>query len=81
MAGSYKHVVNEKGQLYSSENWLIDNLGDAYETIEEMYGMIWELADQITGWGTNKPEDISDVVERARQTYKDGIAASPGLET
>lgn len=82
MAGSYNHVINkeENGKLRSSETWLIDNLGDAYEAVEEMYGMIWYLADLMTGWGTNKPEDISGFVEQARQNYEEGLRLSPGVE-
>jgi len=43
--------------------------GDAYETIEEMYGMIWFLAN-------GDPE----AVERACQKYEEGLAMSPGKE-
>ena len=46
MAGSYKHVVDDRGLLRRPEDFadMIENLGDAYEAIEEMYGMIWLLA-------------------------------------
>jgi hypothetical protein len=43
--------------------------GDAYETIEEFYGMVWLLA-----------EGDAARVEDARRRYKDGIAMSPGRE-
>lgn len=42
MAGSYAHVVDSNGDLLSNEDFIgmIENLGDAYEAIEEMYYMI-----------------------------------------
>lgn len=71
MAGSYNHVVNHKGQLLNNENFvnMIENLGDAYEMAEEMYGMIWFLADG----SANK-------VEAARKFYIVGTEMSPGKE-
>lgn len=47
MAGSYRHVVDDDGRLRDNEAFLvgIENLGDAYEAVEEMYGMVWWLAD------------------------------------
>jgi hypothetical protein len=38
MAGSYKHVIGDDGEFIGTD--LIDNLGDAYEALEEMYDMI-----------------------------------------
>ena len=53
MAGSYNHVTLKKsGKLRNTETILIDNMGDAYETIEEMYGMIWYLASRMDSSGT-----------------------------
>jgi hypothetical protein len=72
MAGSYNHVVNDNGTL-ASNKWIagmVENGGDMYETIEEMYGMIWELAASID------PIDPAPHVERARQQYKTGLAIS-----
>jgi len=46
MAGSYQHCVHDKsGKLRSPESMegMIENLGDAYEAIEEMYWMIQHL--------------------------------------
>lgn len=65
MAGSYKHIVNEEGQFVGGE--LLENGGDVYEGVEEMYGMIWLLADG----------DASKV-EWARQNWKRGFELSPG---
>ena len=42
MAGSYRHVVNERGEFIGID--LIDNLGDAHEALEEMYDMIQHLS-------------------------------------
>lgn len=72
MAGSYNHAVNEQtGQLRNWRHMMIatETQGDAYETIEEMYGMIWYLAN-----------GSPDEVEEARQKYKIGIEISPGKE-
>jgi hypothetical protein len=71
MAGSYKHVVNNNGNLRSNESFeqVIGNLGDAYEAIEEMYGMIWWLA--TSNAGTSKqPEQL---VRLARECYETGL--------
>ena len=43
--------------------------GDAYETIEELYGMVWWLA-------SGSPS----LVENARKNYKEGLKLSPGKE-
>ena len=43
MAGSYKHIINRDGEFTGTE--LIDNLGDAYEALEECYDMIQYLSD------------------------------------
>ena len=42
MAGSYKHIINRDGEFTGTE--LIDNLGDAYEALEECYDMIQYLS-------------------------------------
>jgi hypothetical protein len=86
MAGSYNHVVNHRkdGGLYEREI-LLDMLetrsGDVYEAIEEMYGMIWYLAYSIGGDHSTTSKSESDVakemVEHARQNYKDGLIYSP----
>jgi hypothetical protein len=41
MAGSYRHVTDHDGQFSGLDS--IDNLGDAYEAIEEMHDMIAHL--------------------------------------
>lgn len=72
MAGSYNHTVNEQGQLLNSTRMTIatETGGDAYETIEEMYGMIWWLAGGQV-----------EQVELARQRWREGVELSPGRES
>jgi hypothetical protein len=70
MAGSYNHVVTDSGQLRTkSFSDLIENLGDAQEAIEEMYGMIWVLA-----------EGSAFLVSDARHRSAQGMKLSPGRE-
>ena len=72
MAGSYKHAVDDAGRLRDWEemaDMATETQGDAYETIEEMYGMIWLLADG----------DAAQV-EAARQSYRRGIEMSPSAQ-
>lgn len=85
MAGSYNHCIDDEGNLLSNEQMMLDgamieNLGDAYEAIEEMYGMIWWLAHM----GPNAPAmDPADLVELARQHYAEGVGLArqtPGKE-
>lgn len=70
MAGSYNHIINEKGDLRDNERFvdMIENLGDAYEMAEELYGMIWWLANRASG-----PETPEELVEHARQNYAVGL--------
>jgi len=43
MAGSYDHIVNDRGEFIGTK--YIDNLGDAQEALEECYYMIQYLAE------------------------------------
>jgi hypothetical protein len=71
MGGSYSHVVTDHGNLASPDSWYIENLGDAYEAVEEMYGMIWWLANiSPRTLDDSRPEEL---VEMARQKYKEGL--------
>jgi hypothetical protein len=76
MPGSYNHIITDTGQLISNEEFpkMIENLEDAYETIREMYGMIWWLA-ALAGLEDPAWPDLAAavVVERARQNYQTGI--------
>jgi hypothetical protein len=74
MAGSYKHVVTDDGNLGSNE-FVVDMLetgGDVFEAVEEMYGMIWWLA-AIFGAPAAPPSEVKRVVEAARQNYTKGL--------
>lgn len=78
MAGSYLHVINqEDGTLEEAmmcSEGQIENLGDAYEAIEEMYGMIWVLALGITEAKGGDPQSYpAELVEWARKNYKNGL--------
>ena len=46
MAGSYRHVTDKDNNLISNERFpeVVENLGDVYETIEEMWHIIDILA-------------------------------------
>lgn len=79
MAGSYKHVVDEKGRLRDNESFVnqIENLGDAYEAVEEMYGMIWWLALSVSGY---EELPVARRIELARQNYKNGLRLSTSEE-
>lgn len=70
MAGSYNHIITQHGNLRSNESFvqMIENLGDAYEMAEELYGMIWWLA-----YRSNDDSAPEDLVEHARQNYKIGL--------
>jgi len=71
MAGSYSHATTDDGKLRSHESFvqMVENLGDAYETVEEMYGMIWWLAD-----------GDPDKVDNALLNWNFGISEkSPGV--
>lgn len=80
MAGSYNHCVHHDNDVSAEDQGkfrgvdLLDHLGDAYEALEEMYGMIWWLA-SFTG-----SDDVKALVEVARQNYKDGLKMSPGIK-
>lgn len=77
MAGSYNHATTKKSKLRNHESFvgMIENLGDAYEAIEEMYGMIWYLANEISSGSAWLADQL---VERARVNYLAGIIESPG---
>lgn len=71
MAGSYNHVTTRTGNLRDNDSFvqMIENLGDAYEAVEEMYGMIWWLASRAVSY----PEEAPLAVEDACKNYKEGL--------
>ena len=79
MAGSYNHCINHEGKLLDPEslNDMLENGGDVYEAVEEMYGMIWWLAQGLAY--EEREDDIASIVEMARQNYRHGIEFSPGV--
>jgi hypothetical protein len=70
MAGSYNHIVDDDGNLLDNERFvgMIENLGDAYEMAEHMFGMIWFLA--------GHREDPRMAVVQACQNYRQGLTAA-----
>lgn len=74
MAGSYNHVVDKStGNLKSNED-IVDTLetgGDVFEAVEEMYGMIWYLANLVSPYA--ELPYIKRLVENARDNYKQGL--------
>lgn len=78
MAGSFNHVINKKGAL-RKPSFLLEALdargwGDVYEAIEEMYGMIWVLAEQLQDQNVGSAESC---IEEAQKNYKVGLVSSP----
>lgn len=71
MAGSYNHITDNQGNLIPNEDFpdMIENLGDAYEMAEEMYGMIWWIAHM----GHDAVMTPEDLVEMARRNYVLGL--------
>lgn len=71
MAGSYGHTVDDEGKLYrpSIMSDMLENGGDVYEAVEELYGMIWFLAD-------GDPDKVAE----ARARYDEGILLAPGKQ-
>lgn len=72
MAGSYNHATTPDGKLRSPETMTnaTETQGDAYETIKELYGMVWWLA-----------AGDQSLVEEARVNHLLGIEVeSPGME-
>jgi len=83
MAGSYNHCVSNKGNFLDGKDDrypLLDNLGDSFEAIEEMFGMIWYLAGEMLEMTPKTPEEravmVKEAVETARQNYKEGLRIS-----
>jgi hypothetical protein len=80
MAGSYNHCVTDEGKLREpvALSGMLENGGDVYEAVEEMYGMIWLLAAELTDDEPGNSE--ADLVRWAQENYQKGLALSPGVE-
>jgi hypothetical protein len=88
MAGSYKHCVTTTGNLRSNERIAksLENGGDVFEAIEELFGMIWWLATQngIDGEYENPSRAAVQAkvrVEEARANYKEGLERSKRIHS
>jgi hypothetical protein len=75
MAGSYGHVVRKDGNLHSNKvvAEMLENGGDVFEAVEEMYGMIWFLA------CTHAYQDPKAAVQDARRQYQEGLKMAKGV--
>lgn len=71
MAGGYGHIVHKDGTLRAPLmiSNLLDDGGDVFETVEEMYGMIWYLVTQPDQWAGRERQ----MVEEARHQYREGL--------
>lgn len=69
MAGSFTHILDDDGRLLGPEamSGMLDTDGDVYETVEQLYGMIWLLAD-----------GFPDTVAAAARDWRTGVSMSPG---
>lgn len=89
MAGSYNHVVTDDGNLGSNEFVadMLENGGDVFEAVEEMYGMIWYLTHHLVKADDSLSEEslanyrksMKAVVEEARQHYQDGLTIAKDI--
>lgn len=86
MAGSYNHCVTNQGNLSSNERvaGMLENGGDVFEAVEEMFGMIWFLATKEVEGAENKSRAMIDakvLVEHAHQNYKEGLKRSKRIHS
>jgi hypothetical protein len=76
MAGSYGHVLDETGML-GDATFVVDMLengGDVYEAVEEMYGMIHWLAAALAAQSNADDRTTrQQLIEQAQEHYKDGL--------
>lgn len=78
MAGSYRHVTNSDGSFRGFD--LVENGGDAAETIDEMWKMIDWLARQLTPNGHDHREAIHEAwLEGYLRPLNNGNADNPRL--
>jgi hypothetical protein len=77
MTGSYTHLVDAKGGLERGPVILdlLDHPEDMYEAIQQLYGMIWYLAEQLSRNGFFPT--AADAVSEAKEFYKEGLQVSP----
>ena len=77
MAGSFNHIVDIDGGLFSDMGIvaMLDTGVDVFETIEQMYGMIWYMAYALEA--ADAYENRKDAIDEARVFYKEGLNISP----
>jgi len=83
MAGSYSHCIDKTtGKLLRPEDLrsMLENDGDVREAIEELYGMVWYLAESLAGEYSGKYGETAYWVEQARENYLGGLESSPGTD-
>jgi hypothetical protein len=70
MAGSWGHITTKAGKFQGTR--LIDNLGDAYEALEECFGMVQWLASRLEA--RSNVHDRNEWIGEATAHYQDGLA-------
>ena len=60
MAGSYNHIVDEHNNFIGTD--LLDNMGDAYEALEECYKIIQSLS----CWDVSSIQEAIDDLHRQK---------------
>jgi len=66
MAGSFHHIINDRGDFIGTS--LIDNLGDAYEALEECWSFIHILSN---GDLTKLSDTHIEYLKRTNGNWKD----------
>ncbi len=70
MAGSYKHIVGPTGEFTMDT---IENMGDAYEALEECFFLINFLAGATWPLTTNPNETRRDRIEAALEAFYENV--------
>lgn len=80
MAGSFGHITDDEAHFIGMR--LIENLGDAHEALEECYGMIWWLANEVAGYYHDQDEPTRDealaFVRMAQENHEEGLEIGKG---
>jgi hypothetical protein len=71
MAGSFRHCVTDNGNLRTPESLsgMLENGGDVFEAVEELYGMIWFLAKA----DHRSDDEAKQRIAGAEREYKQGL--------
>lgn len=85
MADAYQRITDVSGRLKPADEHTQKEAAEAFEIIEQLYGMIWVLAHQSVAGHISldalrslefSRESIKDVVQFARIHYQDGFHVS-----